>query len=110
MTPGERAYVARLCAERAGLAVVVEKAYLLESRLAPVARREGFGSVGELLQVVRDRAEERLIGAAVTAGRMTLMGTYRSRYTLNAQRTTKPIRSARPPGTWPRRFPDRTAS
>jgi chemotaxis protein methyltransferase CheR len=65
MTPAERAYVARLCAERAGLAVDPDKDYLLESRLAPVARREGFGSVGELLQAVRDRQEERLVGAVV---------------------------------------------
>lgn len=65
MTPAERAYVARLCAERAGIAVDADKSYLLESRLAPVARREGFGSVGELLQAVRDRQEERLIGAVI---------------------------------------------
>lgn len=70
MTPGERALVARLCADRAGLAVDPEKDYLIESRLGPVARREGFGSVAELLQAVRDREEERLVWAVVEA--MTL--------------------------------------
>jgi chemotaxis protein methyltransferase CheR len=67
VTPGERAFVARLCAQRAGLAVDVEKDYLIESRLGPAARREGFASVGELLQAVRDRAEERLVWAVVEA-------------------------------------------
>ena len=67
MTPGERAFVAWLCEQRAGLAVDSTKDYLIESRLAPVARREGFGSVGELLQALRDREEERLVWAVVEA-------------------------------------------
>ncbi|WP_374469201.1 protein-glutamate O-methyltransferase CheR [Phenylobacterium sp.] len=67
MTPGERALVARLCEQRAGLAVDPARDYLIESRLAPVARREGFGSVAELLQALRDREEERLVWAVVEA-------------------------------------------
>ncbi|HEY8615742.1 protein-glutamate O-methyltransferase CheR [Phenylobacterium sp.] len=67
MTPGERAFVAWLCAERAGLLVDPDKEYLIESRLAPVARREGFGSAAELLQALRDREEERLVSAVVEA-------------------------------------------
>ncbi|MCR5877798.1 protein-glutamate O-methyltransferase CheR [Phenylobacterium sp. J367] len=67
MTPGERAFVAWLCEQRAGLAVDADKAYLLESRLAPLARREGFGSVGELLQALRDREEEQLVWSVVEA-------------------------------------------
>lgn len=59
--------MARLCAERAGLKVDPEKTYLLENRLGPVARREGFGSVHEFVCAVRDRDEERLIWAAVEA-------------------------------------------
>ena len=58
---------ARLCAQRAGLKVDPQKIYLIESRLAPVARREGFASVDELLGAVRDRDEERLIRAVVEA-------------------------------------------
>ncbi|MFL5297445.1 MAG: CheR family methyltransferase [Phenylobacterium sp.] len=56
-----------LCAERAGLRVDPEKPYLLENRLAPVARREGFGSVEEMMAAVRDRDEDRLIWAIVEA-------------------------------------------
>ena len=67
MTPQDRALIARLCADRAGLRVDPDKAYLLENRLAPVARREGFGSVHEFICAVRDRDEDRLIWAAVEA-------------------------------------------
>jgi chemotaxis protein methyltransferase CheR len=74
MTPRDGELAARLCAERAGLQVDPEKAYLIESRLAPVARREGFACVGDLLQAVRDRDEERLIWAVVEA--MTLPETW----------------------------------
>ena len=67
MTPQDRELVARLCAERAGLKVDADRAYLLENRLAPVARREGFASVHDFVCAVRDRDEERLIWAAVEA-------------------------------------------
>jgi chemotaxis protein methyltransferase CheR len=67
VTPQDRFLIARLCAERAGLKVDPDKAYLLENRLAPVARREGFGSVHEFVCAVRDRDEDRLIWAAVEA-------------------------------------------
>ncbi len=67
MTPQDRTLVARLCAERAGLRVDPEKAYLIENRLAPVARREGFASVHDFVCAVRDRDEDRLIWAAVEA-------------------------------------------
>lgn len=67
MTPQDRELIARLCAERAGLRVDPDKAYMLENRLGPVARREGFGSVHEFVAAVRDRGEERLIWAAVEA-------------------------------------------
>lgn len=67
MTPRLREFVASLCALRAGLSVDPEKAYLIESRLAPVARREGFGSTAELVHAVHDRADERLAWAVVEA-------------------------------------------
>lgn len=67
MTPRDLELVARLCAERAGLNVDPDKHYLVENRLAPVARREGFGSVEEFVRAVRDRDEERLVWALVEA-------------------------------------------
>jgi chemotaxis protein methyltransferase CheR len=67
VTPRDRDLVAALCAERAGLAVDPAKAYLLENRLAPVARREGFSTLHEFVQRVRDRGDERLVWAIVEA-------------------------------------------
>ena len=67
MRPNDLTFVAKLCAERAGLFVDVEKAYLAENRLAPVARREGFASIEELLDAVRHRDEERLVWAVAEA-------------------------------------------
>jgi chemotaxis protein methyltransferase CheR len=67
LTPQDRALIAALCADRAGLNVDPDKVYLLENRLGPVARREGFASVHEFICAVRDRDEERLIWAAVEA-------------------------------------------
>ncbi len=67
MTPQDCRLIARLCADRAGLRVDPEKAYLLENRLGPVARREGFASVHDFVCAVRDRDEDRLIWAAVEA-------------------------------------------
>jgi chemotaxis protein methyltransferase CheR len=63
----EIAHVVSLCRVRAGLKVAPDKTYLMESRLAPVARREGFDSISELLAAIRDRREEPLIWATVEA-------------------------------------------
>jgi len=63
----DNVFLAELCAERAGLRIDPRKAYLIESRLAPVARREGFGSTAELVAAVRTRSEERLAIACVGA-------------------------------------------
>jgi chemotaxis protein methyltransferase CheR len=63
----DRELVAQLCAARAGLKVDVEKDYLIESRLGPVARREGFGSVADLLLSLRAKREDRLAWAIVEA-------------------------------------------
>lgn len=67
MTPRERDHIAGLCATLAGLDVPTERSYLMESRLAALARREGYGSIGELVRAMRDRGEQRLIWAAVEA-------------------------------------------
>ncbi len=67
MTPNDRALAARLCAERTGVRLDPEKAYLIESRLSPLARREGFTGVGDLMRTIRDRQEARLVQAAVEA-------------------------------------------
>jgi chemotaxis protein methyltransferase CheR len=67
MNERDRRLVVQLCAARTGLDVDPDRAYLIESRLAPVARREGFTSVTDLVHAVRDRGEERLIWTLVEA-------------------------------------------
>lgn len=63
----DRLYLAELCLRRAGLKVDAEKSYLIESRLGPVARREGFLSPEVFIEALRQGAEERLQWAAVEA-------------------------------------------
>ncbi|HEY1753077.1 MAG TPA: protein-glutamate O-methyltransferase CheR [Caulobacteraceae bacterium] len=65
MTPEEIAQVVSLCRARAGLRIAPDKTYLMESRLAPVARREGFSSIADLLAAVRARREDPLVWATV---------------------------------------------
>lgn len=67
MTADDYAFLAELCAERAGLKVDPHKAYVIDSRLGPVARREGFGSTAELVEALRTRGEERLAVACAEA-------------------------------------------
>lgn len=62
-----RIFLAAYCLDQAGLRVDADKAYLLESRLAPVARREGFASTEALIEAVRAGGDERLGWAMVEA-------------------------------------------
>lgn len=63
----DRAFVAELCRERAGLRIDPEKAYLIESRLSPLARRECFGSPEGFIDALRHGADDRLVWATVEA-------------------------------------------
>lgn len=63
----DRAFVSALCLTRAGLSVDAEKSYLIESRLAPLARREGFSAPGALISTVRESGDERLSWGLVEA-------------------------------------------
>jgi chemotaxis protein methyltransferase CheR len=67
VTAEEIAQIVSLCRVRAGLRVAADKTYLIESRLGPVARREGYDSIGDLLAAIRQRREEPLIWATVEA-------------------------------------------
>jgi chemotaxis protein methyltransferase CheR len=62
-----RDWVSGLCAERAGLAMTDAAIAAMETRLAPLARREGFGSVDELLARARERDDLRLTWRIVEA-------------------------------------------
>jgi len=67
VNPRDLELLAALCAERAGLLVDPERGHLAENRLGSVARREGFGSIEELVDAIRHRDEDRLIWAVVEA-------------------------------------------
>lgn len=67
MTPADVDVVSALVKARSGQALGPDRGYFVESRLAPVARREGFGSVGELVQTLRVRRDERLAWAVTEA-------------------------------------------
>jgi len=54
-------FVAQLMHKRAGIVLGGDKMYLLESRLGPLARKEGLPSIDDLIQVVRARRDERLL-------------------------------------------------
>jgi chemotaxis protein methyltransferase CheR len=53
MNRDDFAFIARLLKERSGLVVTAEKAYLLESRLLPVAVKRGLASVAALAAALR---------------------------------------------------------
>ncbi|UDF03979.1 protein-glutamate O-methyltransferase CheR [Asticcacaulis sp. AND118] len=61
MTPEDTEHLAAMLKQRSGLILGSDKTYLIESRLAPVARREGFANVGALLTALRTKRDEKLI-------------------------------------------------
>ncbi|HEY3797192.1 MAG TPA: protein-glutamate O-methyltransferase CheR [Caulobacteraceae bacterium] len=67
MKPDEIAHIVSLCRARAGLRVAPDKTYFIESRLAPVARREGYDSISELMEALRDKRDEALLWGVVEA-------------------------------------------
>lgn len=67
MTPEDIKLIVALCRQRAGLNIDPTRTYLIESRLGPLARRESYGSVSELITGLRGRREEPLIWALVEA-------------------------------------------
>lgn len=70
MTPEDIHLLVALCKTRAGLRIDPAKTYLIESRLAPLARREGYNSIDDLMAGLKVRREDALIWAVVEA--MTL--------------------------------------
>jgi chemotaxis protein methyltransferase CheR len=65
MKADEIDFVAELARQRAGLTIDRDKTYGIETRLAPVARREGFGSIREMLLACRQRRDDRLAWTVV---------------------------------------------
>ncbi len=59
MKPEDYKFLSALVHERSGLSLTPEKGYLLESRLAPIARREGYGSLDEMIAAMRTRRDDK---------------------------------------------------
>jgi chemotaxis protein methyltransferase CheR len=57
VTPSDYEYLRRLLKERSGLDLSADKQYLVESRLMPLARKEGFRGIAELAQKMKGGAE-----------------------------------------------------
>ena len=64
---------------RSGAVLDPSKTYLIESRLAPVVRREGFASLDDLVAAMRTGREERLLWAVTEALTPTETGFFRDR-------------------------------
>ena len=67
MTPEDMELLAALGRARAGLKIDLDRTYLVETRLAPLARREGFDSIEAMIAALRAKREERLIWAVIEA-------------------------------------------
>ena len=61
MAEADFAFVAREVKTRSGLVLTPDKSYLMETRLAPIARKESLASVAELAAAARLRRDERLV-------------------------------------------------
>ena len=57
MTPADYDFLRGLLKERSGLDLSVDKQYLVESRLLPLARRSGLSGIPDLVQKMRGGAE-----------------------------------------------------
>ena len=67
MTPDDIDNLAQMLKGRSGLILGSDKTYLIESRLSPVARREGFANVSALLTSMRSKRDEKLMAAVTDA-------------------------------------------
>lgn len=57
MTPRDYDFLRRFLKERSGLDLAADKQYLVESRLAPLARRAGLAGISELVERIRTRPD-----------------------------------------------------
>ena len=67
MKPADFDFIASMVNERSGLVLSADKSYLVESRLAPIARRDGFPSIDDLVSAIRLRRDAKLIDCVVDA-------------------------------------------
>lgn len=81
MIPEDMDLLAALARKRAGLRIESDKAYLVESRLNPLVRREGFDSIEAMVATLRAKRDDRLIWAVVEALTLNETAFFRDRET-----------------------------
>ena len=67
MNPADFDFVSRLVKERSGLVLTPEKSYLVESRLAPIMRKEGLANLSEAVSALKLQRAGPLADAVVDA-------------------------------------------
>ncbi len=67
MTPDDAEALKMMVQSRSGVLVNADNTYQIESRLGPIARREGKASVDELIAAIRSNRDERLMWAVTEA-------------------------------------------
>ncbi len=99
MNRGELEFLAEIVRARTGLVLSADKAYLLEGRLGPVARREGFDTVEALVAKLRTRRDDRLASSVAEAMAATETWFFRDRdpFTQLADEVIPELAAARRP-------------
>lgn len=67
MTPQDYAFLQGFLKEKSGLVLSEDKQYLIESRLMPVARKAGLGTIADLIAKLRSSGDRTLQTAVVEA-------------------------------------------
>jgi chemotaxis protein methyltransferase CheR len=67
LSPGDLEFLCALVRARSGLVLTGERGFFAETRLSPLARREGVASVSDLVQRVKTAGDDRLMRAVVEA-------------------------------------------
>ena len=67
MTPEDLQLFAELLKRRSGLILASDKAYLLNTRLRPLARKHGFHDLDDLIAAIRQGGDEDLLGEVTDA-------------------------------------------
>ncbi len=84
MSPSDLEFLCALVRARSGLVLTGERGFFAETRLGPVARREGAQSVDELIHRVKTAGDERLMRVVVEAMLIQETSFFRDRPVFNA--------------------------
>ena len=88
LTPDSISFVCTTVRDRAAIELDVSKSYLIEARLAPVARQHGFESIADLIQGIRSRRRPELESSLVEAMTTNETSFFRDIHPFEALRNT----------------------